>query len=127
VIAAMTGCGSTVMIVEDDIDVREMLAEIVAEGGYRALSAANGREALDTLRATPARPCLILLDMMMPVMDGRQFRAAQATDPELGDIPVVVLSAQVDVRETASTLKAAGFLEKPVDLHALLAVIAQHC
>lgn len=124
-----TGREHVVMIVEDDADARTILEELVRDEGFGTLAASNGREALDQLEAAKQRalPCIILLDMMMPVLDGRGFRAAQQVDPELAEIPVVVLSAHVDAAEAAQTLRAAAFLRKPIDLHAVLAVIRRHC
>src|SRR5690242_7123757 len=89
----------TLLVVEDDADVREALIEVLADHGYFALAAANGREALEILRAEGPRPSVILLDIMMPVMDGQQFRAAQLEDPELAAIPVIVLSAHAKVAD----------------------------
>ena len=85
-----------VMIIDDDVDVRESLAEVLDDHGYPSIVAANGKEALERLRALRDRPCLILLDLMMPVMDGRAFRAAQQSDAELGSIPVLIFSAQTN-------------------------------
>ena len=120
------GCERLVMIVEDDIDVRESLADVLEDSDYRPLGVANGKEALERLRATPGKPCLILLDIMMPVMDGWQFRAIQRSDPELAGIPVVVLTAHVDLKQ-ADALGAAACLKKPVRLDALLATVERFC
>ncbi len=75
---------------------------------------------------TSARPDLILLDLMMPIMDGWQFRREQAQDPSLSAIPVVVLSADGNVRQKAASLHADGYLQKPVDVENLLEVIQRH-
>ena len=82
----------SILIVEDDSDLREALSEVLRDEGYSVESAADGREALDRLRRD-LRPSLILLDLTMPVMNGWQFRAEQRRDPALSEIPVVVLSA----------------------------------
>ena len=82
----------TILVVDDDADIRDSVAEVLEDAGYRVQQAANGREALDYLQAS-AYPCIILLDLMMPVMDGPQFRAAQQSKPTLAGIPVVVISA----------------------------------
>ena len=82
--------------------------------------AANGQEALDKLRQATRPAHLILLDLMMPVMDGWWFRAAQKGDPALADLPVVLLSAHVDVRSAANLVAAVAWLKKPVDPRALL-------
>jgi CheY-like chemotaxis protein len=116
-----------VLVVEDDAAVRESIAEILEDNGYIPVPAANGREALDRLRALEDKPCLILLDIMMPVMDGREFRSHQQSDPELGDIPVIVLSAHANVEDTARAMDVTAALRKPIELDTLLAVLQQHC
>ena len=129
----MTGragaCEGVVMIVEDDPDSREILTELVAYEGFRPVVASNGREALDELEAAKCAglPCVILLDMMMPVMDGREFRAAQQEDPLLGEIPVVVLSAHADAITTARAMRARAVLKKPVDFDAIMVLLRELC
>lgn len=108
-----------ILIVEDDFDIRDTLSQILADEGYRVSTAANGREALDLL-ATGALPSIILLDLMMPVMNGWQFRAAQRQDARLSGIPVVVISADAGVFQRADVLDAAAILKKPVQLDELL-------
>src|SRR6185503_16608644 len=81
-----------VLIVEDDQDLREMMAQLLTLEGYEAATVANGREALDYLHGAD-RPNLILLDLMMPVMDGREFHRRMEADPALPPVPVIVLSA----------------------------------
>ncbi|AKF09724.1 response regulator [Sandaracinus amylolyticus] len=122
-------CDRLVMIVEDDRDVRELLAELVADEGFCTLAAANGREALDLLEQAKVDglPCVILLDILMPIVDGWQFRAMQENDATLAGIPVVVLSAHADGPTAAQRMRAAGFVRKPVDLDTLLDVIRDHC
>jgi CheY-like chemotaxis protein len=116
------------MIVDDDGDIREAIAEALTDQEYGVLEAANGEEALARLRdASDARPCVILLDIMMPVMDGWQFRDAQLDDPALRDIPVVVLSAHASISEAANDMAVTDFLRKPVKLDTLLAAIARYC
>jgi CheY-like chemotaxis protein len=120
-------CHRTVLVVEDDPDVREAIAEVLADSRYVALHASNGAEALQRLRSAPVTPCVILLDMMMPTMDGWQFRAEQQRDPAVKDIPVVVLSAHADVGDTAAEMAAAAYLSKPVALERLLDVVERFC
>jgi CheY-like chemotaxis protein len=119
-------CESLVMIVEDDVDVRESIAEVLEDNEYQSLGAANGKEAIEQLRAGLQKPCVILLDIMMPVMDGWQFRALQREDPELGSIPVVVLTAHADLQQ-ADEMAAAACLKKPVRLDTLLATVQRFC
>jgi CheY-like chemotaxis protein len=116
-----------VLIVDDDTDIRETLEEVLADNDFPAVGAENGAVALERLRSDVEPPCLILLDMMMPVMDGPTFRLAQQDDPALSSIPVVVLSAHASGERVARELHVAGFLRKPVDLHTLLDVIGQYC
>lgn len=111
-----------ILVVEDDYDIREALIQILDAEGYRVAGASNGKEALQFLR-TNNRPKLILLDLMMPVMDGWQFRAEQQRDPALSEIPVVVISADASVQQKAASIDAAGYLKKPIDLEVLLDTI----
>jgi CheY-like chemotaxis protein len=119
-----SGC---VLVVEDDRDIREGLLDTLMEHGYQSVGAANGREALATLRTSGDLPCMILLDIMMPVMDGRTFREELLRDPDLAEIPVVLLSAHRDVAERAKALKVAAYLEKPLKLKDLLALAHEYC
>jgi len=124
----MSGLASKrmVLVVEDDRDVREAITEILVDSDYEALPAANGVEALERLRAAQVRPCVILLDIMMPSMDGWQFRSEQQRDAALKDIPVVVLSAVADA-SVAAKMEAAGYLRKPVALELLLGIVQRFC
>jgi CheY-like chemotaxis protein len=114
-----------VLVVDDDDGIREALVELLADAGHPAISVANGQAALDYLRAAGKPPCLILLDLMMPIMDGETFRQQQLADPVLRRIPVVVLTAAG--REAASKVPADGVLLKPVSLDDTLAAIHRHC
>jgi CheY-like chemotaxis protein len=115
-----------VLVVEDDLEIRESLIEILEDQGYEAVGAGNGLEALDRLRDGP-QPCLIFLDLMMPRMDGRAFRQEQLRSPELASIPVVVISAFRDVNHIAQELQAADLLKKPFKLQELVSVMRRHC
>lgn len=115
---------ATVFIVEDDLDTREMLGRFLELEGYRVESAANGKLALERLGAGVG-PCVILLDLMMPVMDGWQFRQAQVRDAALADIPVIVVSAAG--RDRFERIEANAYLSKPVDLDELLGCVTQFC
>ncbi|HZR08012.1 MAG TPA: response regulator [Myxococcales bacterium] len=116
----------TVLVVEDDGDIRDELADVIEDSNYRTIRAANGAVALQKLRGGP-RPCVILLDLMMPVMDGHAFLAEQQSDAALKEIPVVVLSAHVDGARGGTQMSAAAFLKKPIDLAELLSTIAKFC
>jgi CheY-like chemotaxis protein len=119
-----------VLLVDDDEDIRESIIEALEDGGHSALGAANGQEALERVRAMQQagdEPCVILLDMMLPVMDGWQFRAAQLKDDRMRAIPVVVLTAHANAEQIAHELGAEGFLRKPLRLEALLAAVVPYC
>jgi CheY-like chemotaxis protein len=116
-----------VMIVDDDRAVRESIVEVLEDHDYLPMAAANGREAIEQLRAQIHRPSVILLDVMMPVMDGWEFRALQRNDPLLGAIPVVVLSAHENIEEAASGMQADGALQKPLLIQTLLKTIERFC
>jgi CheY-like chemotaxis protein len=112
----------TILLVEDDFDVREALAETLRDEGYRVECAVDGAQALDYLRAG-GRPGLILLDLMMPRMSGSEFRMVQKVDPALRHVPVVLLSADGRMEEKARVLETAGAIKKPIDLQELLSTI----
>lgn len=114
----------TVLVVDDDADVRSSLQEVLEDEGFVVTVAADGLEALRKLDAGLA-PDVILLDLMMPVMDGLQFRSKQLSRPRLCSIPVVVLSAQSNVRDLHHQLRCAGALRKPVRLQELLDVLGR--
>ena len=113
---------STILVVDDDFDVREALCDVLREEGFAVDAAADGLEALDYLRHHPS-PRLILLDLMMPRMDGAQFRNEQRRDPAIAAVPVVLLSADTRIVEMTTTLAAQGYLKKPVDLHRLIETV----
>ena len=102
------------------------MADVLEAEGYRVAIAANGYEALEQLR-TESLPALILLDMMMPVMDGWQFRAEQQKMPELASIPVVTVTADGNARQKALSINAAGCLAKPVTIDSLLEEVERVC
>ena len=116
----------TVLIVEDDLDIREALSQVLEFEGYPVATAVNGEEALKYL-ANSEPPGLILLDLMMPVMDGWQFRLEQKKHPEWSQIPVVIVSADGQVGQKAASIGASGYLKKPVELDTLLDTVAQYC
>lgn len=112
----------SILIVEDDEGVRESLASILRDEGYLTETAGNGAAALRRLADRPL-PTLILLDLMMPHMDGVDFRARQLADPALRNIPVVIISARPDVARQAAELRADAFLRKPMSFEELLHVV----
>ena len=113
-----------VLIVEDDVELRDMMAQLLTLEGFVATAVANGHEALEYLRKGD-RPDIILLDLMMPVMDGWEFRRKQQSAPTLATVPVVVLSA-LDHRRAAE-VDAVAFLKKPLDFDRLLELVRRYC
>jgi CheY-like chemotaxis protein len=102
-----------VLVVEDDDELRESVCVLLERRGFRVASAAHGREALDWIEENGV-PRLVLLDLMMPVMDGWRFRRELLTNPELNSIPVVVISGVADAYDHAKTLEAVDCLIKPI-------------
>ncbi|HKE83162.1 MAG TPA: response regulator [Vicinamibacterales bacterium] len=115
-----------ILIVEDDFDVARSVAAVLEAEGYDTAIAANGCEALDHLRQNNC-PDLILLDMMMPVMNGWKFREEQRKQPALASIPVVTLTADGDARGKAASIQAAGHIAKPVEIDGLLDEVERIC
>lgn len=110
----------SVLVVDDENDIREAVSEVLADEGYVVLGAGDGAEALKQLR--DHHPSVVLLDLMMPVMNGWEFRAAQKGDPDLSGIPVIVLSAL----GRSSGVDAEAFIEKPFELDELLSAVRAH-
>jgi CheY-like chemotaxis protein len=116
-----------VLIVDDDPGIREALTMILEDEGYQVANAANGQLALDWLAASEIVPDLILLDLMMPTMNGWEFHAALKEQPAFATTPVVVLSADSNMATKAQSLQAQGYLAKPVDIDVLLTTVEQQC
>ncbi|MGK4006986.1 response regulator [Sorangium sp. So ce1036] len=115
-----------ILIVEDDLDIRSILSQLLLFEGYDVEEAADGAEALALLRKSRP-PALILLDLMMPVMDGWQLRAELQRDPKLASVPVVIVSADVRAEQEASRLRVAGLLKKPLQIEPLLELVRRIC
>ena len=115
----------SILIVEDDADLRQALGDVLRDEGYAVAMAADGQEALDHLRRE-SRPSLILLDLTMPVMNGWQFRDEQRRDPDLSGIPVVVLSASDRLAEKMGPLGVTDYIRKPIELNRLLRMIERY-
>jgi CheY-like chemotaxis protein len=114
------------LVVDDDFPAREMMSMLLAGEGYRVATAANGAEGLERLKDHD-RPCLILLDLNMPVMDGPTFCQRRGEDGAASSIPVVVLSAAPDAEEQGKRLGAVHCLHKPVDTIELLGAVRKCC
>jgi len=123
---------STIVVVDDDVAIREAVREVLHEEGYRTVVAANGEEALRLLRSSSERPRLILLDLMMPVMDGWKFLLGIDKDAALRRIPVALMSAHPSVqRAFERDDEKYGFtrllLPKPLDLPRLVSIVHSVC
>ncbi len=116
-----------VLVVEDDEDIRADLAAILRVKGFAVDEAANGKEALARLHGG-ARPCVIVLDLMMPVMNGWELRAEMLSELALAEIPVVVVSGKGRIApDEEATLAPAAVLVKPFELAELLALVGRYC
>ena len=113
--AAPTTHRCTVLVIEDDADVQELLRVALGADGYAVATVDNGREAMHFLRSH-ADACIILLDLALPIMDGAQFRSAQLRDRSLAWIPLVVMSGSEDAARHARELGARRLVRKPLDI-----------
>ena len=116
----------SILVVDDDPDVRDAVADVLADEGYGVTGVGSGREALQHLQQH-MRPSLILLDMMMPEMDGWLLRQELKKSPDLASIPIVILSAHGDVRDAALALGAVDYLRKPLSVDSLLEIAERYC
>jgi CheY-like chemotaxis protein len=110
-----------ILVVDDDPDILEALSEILEAEGFEIRRARNGKEALERLE--PDQPQLILLDLMMPVMDGWEFAQRMRQKPVYSSIPIIVLSADRNVGSKAQDIGAVGHLAKPFELNDLLEMV----
>lgn len=117
--------GGPILVVDDELDAQTLLTDVLQKEGYDVVTAADGGKALEYLRATTTLPCLILLDLVMPNVDGWQFIEERSHDRRLTGIPVVLISGQVAARETARSLGLASYIEKPITMASLREVIAR--
>ena len=114
-----------VLIVDDDEDVRDAVRTILQDEGYETLEASHGREALSILRERDVPPALVLLDLMMPTMDGWQLRARLREDPALAEIPIVIMTAHAAFRRAViNATPDIPILPKPIDVERLLDLVA---
>lgn len=112
-----------ILVVEDNIDIQENLKATLENEGFSVFTADNGREAIEQLSKIPT-PCVILLDLMMPVMNGWEFVEEINKDIMLSTIPIVVVTAIGDAKKSP---KNAGYIAKPINLNALMGAISKHC
>jgi CheY-like chemotaxis protein len=117
----------SILVIEDDPSIMDNLQQILRIEGYQVHVAGNGQEALKVLVDIKAPPQLILLDLMMPVMNGFEFRSEQLKDPRFAPVPVVVMSARVGADKDSAEMKVSGLLTKPFEIERLLSVVAHFC
>lgn len=115
----------SVLVIDDDETINMCVAAVLEDDGYRVIRAGGGKEALRLLTARENRPDVILLDLMMPEMDGRAFRTAQLQLPDLATIPVLLFTAYGVRSETFDDLRVAGILRKPLRLADLTGAIEE--
>jgi CheY-like chemotaxis protein len=120
----MTSATIDILLAEDDEDLREAMVDTLHDAGYSVEAVGNGRDALEWLEDTAVPPKIILLDLMMPVMDGWQFLSERQKTPKVASVPVIVLSANASFLEQGETV---AFLRKPVAVKPLLDIIAGYC
>lgn len=120
----MAHSSKRILVVEDDLDIRGILTELLEDSGYNVTGAANGADALEKLKIDTDFN-LILLDLMMPIMNGLEFRSHQKNDSRISEIPVVVMSADGQANEKTRCAEVNGYLKKPLDLNDFLATVAR--
>jgi CheY-like chemotaxis protein len=117
----------SILVVDDDDAIRLVISTLLTEEGYLVTEAVNGQAALTQLHSSTPLPCVILLDLMMPVMNGWEFLRMRQTDPVVQRIPVVAISASRGIADSVATLNVQEALAKPIDLDRLLATVQHYC
>ena len=117
---------SLVLVIDDHSDTRDGLATVLEMEGFSVVTAEDGYRALVLLQQG-LRPCIIVMDLMMPIMNGFEFREAQLRDPTIQHIPVIALSGVTDPAETATHLAAHAYVHKPTEARNIVALVRQHC
>lgn len=114
---------SRVLVVEDDEDIVDSVRTLLESEGYRVDAALNGRIALELLSRVDPLPCVVLLDLMMPIMNGFEFRRAQLANPRIATVPVVLMTAAGDLAAKTAELSAAGAVAKPFEIDDILRLV----
>lgn len=115
-----------ILIVEDDLAIRILLSDCLSQEGHHVATAIDGSKALEYLSQNPP-PCLILLDLMMPIMDGMEFRSIQLQNPLFAKIPVIVITAGIFTEKQINLLQAKAYLKKPFDIDKLIELVNSLC
>jgi two-component system chemotaxis response regulator CheY len=122
-----TTAAHPLLVVDDDDDIRESMIDFLQDHGYAPVGAANGKDALEKLGSGLPEPCVIIMDLMMPVMDGLTFRDQQLRNPDLARIPLIIVSAFREAAAVVQDMDCAGLVAKPLDLDELLRVVREYC
>jgi CheY-like chemotaxis protein len=121
------GTAKTVLVVEDDEVIRETLAQLLEDQGYKIVVAHHGRDALEKLGTAETTPCLVLMDLMTPVMNGWELLAAVRKEPRWAHLPVIILSAGGEAHDLLLTDSNVRFLKKPIRMASLLEAVRAGC
>lgn len=117
----------TVLVVEDDEVIRDTLAQLLEDQGYKVVAAQHGRDALEKLNAGGSAPCLLLMDLMMPVMNGWELLSAVRREQRWSQLPVIILSAGGEAQDVLLTDPKVRFLKKPIRMASLLEAVRIGC
>lgn len=123
----MNSQSKRVLIVDDAPDIQFLLKELLESEGYAVEHAENGREALQHLKNCASLPDLILLDLMMPIMDGYEFRKAQQQDARIANLPTIIMSADTESVRKKQRITGNAYITKPMDIDVLLSLIREQC
>ncbi len=123
----MSSKSNYILLVEDSKDIRDLIVQFYNDEGYRVEVAVDGKEALSILTSANQLPAVILLDLMMPGMNGFEFKEEQERNSRIADIPVLLMTADPQADARAKKMRAKGYLRKPVAIDTLLAVAQKFC
>jgi two-component system OmpR family response regulator len=116
---------TSILVIEDEDDIRETLCDFFVEEGFTVAQAMNGKEALKWLDLPQSKADLILLDLMMPIMNGKEFLALREKNKNLRKIPVIIMSADNQTQEKAHALDVDLFIKKPIEIEKLISLVKQ--
>lgn len=117
----------TILVIEDDLEIRQTLVDVLNDEGYDVVASENGQRGLEILQTSDELPCLIIVDWMMPVMDGDSFRREQMRDQRFSKVPTVLFSANGRVSQKANDAGYSEYLKKPIDLEQLFELAVRYC
>lgn len=125
--ATVPNCTLPILVIDDDEDILKMTSFVLKQLGYQVATANEASAGLAALKAKEYTPCLILLDLMMPVMDGAAFREKLLEIPQVANVPIIILSGDSELSSKAAELRVAGFEQKPISVARLAALAAKYC